>query len=220
MWFLQLWHYQGNITWRLRCSSTGPARPVLQFHITACLAIHPVDPANEIMGGRAKDILWELIPFMPKPTSDFYSEALFRCKTHSQLDKALGGLKEILCVCVLVCLVVNLETQTGNRNAQRNKMKCWKLDTILKKNKMLSLKYIQGQTWVIWSVWRIPFFEYNSMDDRSKNVSITGWISPTKNLISIDINTLIYSSSIYKQVFFNNENITNMIQYFLVPLQF
>ena len=58
-----------------------------------------MDPANEIMGGRAKDILWELIPFMPKPTSDFYSEALFRCKTHSQLDKALGGLKEILCVC-------------------------------------------------------------------------------------------------------------------------
>lgn len=54
------------------------------------------------MGGRAKDILWELIPFMPKPTSDFYSEALFRCKTHSQLDKALGGLKEILCVCWFV----------------------------------------------------------------------------------------------------------------------
>ena len=58
------------------------------------------------MGGRAKDILWELIPFVPKPTSDFYSEALFRCKAHLQLDKALGGLKEILCV--LVYLAGNL----------------------------------------------------------------------------------------------------------------
>ena len=60
-----------------------------------------MDPANEIMGGRAKDILWELIPFMPKPTSDFYSEGLFRCRAHLQLDKALGGLKEILFVGLL-----------------------------------------------------------------------------------------------------------------------
>lgn len=72
--------------------------------MAACLAIHPVDPANEIMGGRAKDILWELIPFMPKPTSDFYGEALLRCKVHSQLDEAIAGLKEI--PWTLVCLVI------------------------------------------------------------------------------------------------------------------
>lgn len=70
-----------------------------------------MDPANEITGGRAKDILWELIPFMPKPTLDFYGEALFRCKTHSQLDKALGGLKG-KSACALLCLAGNLETQS------------------------------------------------------------------------------------------------------------
>lgn len=122
VWFLQLWHYQGNITWRLRCSSTGPARPVLQFHITACLAIHPVDPANEIMGGRAKDILWELIPFMPKPTSDFYSEALFRCKTHLQLDKALGGLKEKLCVFCFVWWLICRHSQEIGKKKQMKRL--------------------------------------------------------------------------------------------------
>ena len=133
VWFLQLWHYQGNITWRLRCSSTGPARPVLQFHITACLAIHPVDPANEIMGGRAKDILWELIPFMPKPTSDFYSEALFRCKTHSQLDKALGGLKEIPCVCWFVWWLIWRQRQEIGK-LREMKWNAENLYIILKKN--------------------------------------------------------------------------------------
>lgn len=35
---------------------------------------------------------------MPKATSDFYSEALFRCTANLQLDKAFRGLEEILCV--------------------------------------------------------------------------------------------------------------------------
>lgn len=79
-----------------------------------------MDPANEIMGGRAKDILWELIPFMPKATSDFYSEALLRCKANLQLDKAFRGLEEILCVLVwLVGLFVN--TDRKQKRAQRKK---------------------------------------------------------------------------------------------------
>lgn len=41
------------------------------------------------MGGRAKDIFGELIPFKPKPTSKCYSEAILRYKAHVQLDKTL-----------------------------------------------------------------------------------------------------------------------------------
>lgn len=77
-----------------------------------------MDPANEIMGGRAKDILWELIPFVPKPTSDFYSEALFRCKAHLQLDKALGELKEILSVGLFGWVICEHGQETGEHRGK------------------------------------------------------------------------------------------------------
>ena len=57
-----------KVAWPGGWSGRGAeGRPLcLWFQPSACLRIHP--PANEIIAGRAKDILWELIPFMPKAT--------------------------------------------------------------------------------------------------------------------------------------------------------